>query len=160
MSVNKSEETHMDWVRKATQACFFFLLIVPVAIAVLKQRREADAALFSELHRKLQTQVGVFISLGDDANLVAHWASSVNFPVLPGSSECPEASVVRPLPIAKPRRGPTQTIQQSEKPIFESNCFSPCHVGLFDKQKPVWISFRWLIFFLYQSHRLDQESSV
>lgn len=25
--------------------------------AVLKQRREADAALFSELHRKLQTQV-------------------------------------------------------------------------------------------------------
>lgn len=27
-------------------------------VAVLKQRRESDAALFSELHRKLQTQVG------------------------------------------------------------------------------------------------------
>lgn len=27
-------------------------------VAVVKQRREADAALFSELHRKLQTQVG------------------------------------------------------------------------------------------------------
>lgn len=33
------------------------------ALAVLKQRREADAALFSELHRKLQTQVGIWISL-------------------------------------------------------------------------------------------------
>lgn len=32
------------------------------AVAVLKQRREADAALFSELHRKLQTQVGVCVS--------------------------------------------------------------------------------------------------
>lgn len=27
---------------------------------VLKQRRETDAALFSELHRKLQTQVGAY----------------------------------------------------------------------------------------------------
>lgn len=33
---------------------FFCLFIV-----VLKQRREADAALFSELHRKLQTQVSI-----------------------------------------------------------------------------------------------------
>lgn len=35
--------------------------MLPVAVAVLKQRREADAALFSELHRKLQTQVGVLV---------------------------------------------------------------------------------------------------
>ena len=35
---------------------------VLVFLAVLKQRREADAALFSELHRKLQTQVGIWCS--------------------------------------------------------------------------------------------------
>lgn len=39
----------------------FAIDFVLLFLAVLKQRREADAALFSELHRKLQTQVGIWV---------------------------------------------------------------------------------------------------
>uniref|UniRef100_A0A3Q3N9I1 Tubulin gamma complex component 3 n=1 Tax=Mastacembelus armatus TaxID=205130 RepID=A0A3Q3N9I1_9TELE len=39
-----------------------FLVSEKIKKELLKQRREADAALFSELHRKLQTQVGICFS--------------------------------------------------------------------------------------------------
>lgn len=95
---------------------------------MLKQRREADAALFSELHRKLQTQVGVFTSRGKDTDPVARWSSCVGFSLLPGSTECFEAPVVRPLPATESRRGPSQTIQQGEKQTH-TNSYCCCHLN-------------------------------
>lgn len=42
--------------------CWAFFLTCVFYFKVLKQRREADAALFSELHRKLQSQVSASFS--------------------------------------------------------------------------------------------------
>lgn len=76
LGVNKSRggrgfsHPHEMSQKGPSEACCSFE-IVPVAVAVLKQRREGDAALFSELHRKLQTQVGVVASHGEDTCAVA-----------------------------------------------------------------------------------------
>lgn len=121
--------------QKAPWRPVFLFQIVSFAVAVLKQRREADAALFSELHRKLQTQVGVFTLHGEDTYPVVYLLSSVDMSVLSGSTECPEAPLVRPLPTAESRRGSSQTIQQGEgqtaNSCFLGGGFSPAfHVRL------------------------------
>lgn len=73
------------------------------AVVVLKQRREADTALFSELHRKLQTQVCVCVqhyksTVNRLIMLFIHWSyftvnNACYFPVL-SLSDCEEVQLM------------------------------------------------------------------
>lgn len=93
-------------VRTMTSFCF---------VAVLKQRRESDAALFSELHRKLQTQVGhsnqcyyLWSPLLTEDNFL--WLQSLWADHIMCLTECSEASLVRSLLAAEPCWRPPQAI--------------------------------------------------
>lgn len=140
LGVNKSRggsgfsHPHEMSQKGPSEVCCSFEM-VPVAVAVLKQRREADAALFSELHRKLQTQVGVFASRGEDAGPVAQRPSYVFFlPFLVPQSVLKHrwSVLYLLLSLAEDPRKPSSRVKNSLQFIiiylFLFSFFPPCHV--------------------------------
>lgn len=94
---------------------------------------------------------------GKDTDPAACWPSSVDFPALPGSTECPEAPMVCPLSAAQSRRGPPQTVRQGEKHTANSFYFYywifsifSCRAVMTSRNASKCLYDGWQVFFFFK----------